>query len=169
MSVTDIIIVIIFAGAVVLGYRKGVIRQAGSLCGVVGGILACRSLGDKATALATEWLGADVAGNSSADIYVASVVGNVALFLLVWFGIWVFSLILRKAVHTLFLGPVDGIAGSAFMAFKWFLVMSLLLNLYKIGWPDSPLFESSRLFGGEAFRAIIGLAPWLWGLVMPTN
>lgn len=161
ISITDIIIIVVFVVAVIWGYRKGIIRQAGSISGVILGLVACWIFGADAAAFAAKCL-------PSAGSYVATFIGYLALFLLVWFCAWSISLMVRKIVHTLCLGPVDGLAGSIFMVFKWALVASLLLNAYAFCQPQSPLFVSSRLFNGELLKSIVAFAPWLWGLVVPT-
>ena len=49
MNGIDIFIYVIFAAAAILGYARGVVRQAGSIAAVVVGILAARMFGPWAT------------------------------------------------------------------------------------------------------------------------
>ena len=56
MSVIDIIILIVFVGAIIYGLYKGVIAQLGSLGGIILGIIACRLFGDYATELVSNIL-----------------------------------------------------------------------------------------------------------------
>lgn len=46
MSIIDIIILVVFIGAAVYGWWRGMIVQIGSLAGVLLGILLCRLFGD---------------------------------------------------------------------------------------------------------------------------
>ena len=121
MSYVDIILIALAVGAAVIGYRKGAIRQAAS----IGGLLC----------------------------------------LAVWGGCWMLGRMLRLTVRAVMLGPVDGVAGSVFLIFKWGLVVSLLLNLWKIISPDSSLFSASRLAGGRLFAAVMDLAPAVMGFL----
>ena len=144
MSYVDIIIIALAIGAAVIGYRKGAIRQAASIGGLIVALFAVRLAGDRATAVVAGILGenADAAGE-----YTARIIGCGLLFLAVM------------------LGPVDGVAGSVFLIFKWGLVVSLLLNLWKIISPDSTLFSASQLAGGRLFAAVMDLAPAVMGFL----
>ena len=46
MSIIDIVIVVVFVGAIIYGLYKGIISQLGSLGGIILGIIACRIFGD---------------------------------------------------------------------------------------------------------------------------
>ena len=64
MSYVDIIIIALAIGAAVIGYRKGAIRQAASIGGLIVALFAVRLAGDRATAVVAGILGenADAAG-----------------------------------------------------------------------------------------------------------
>lgn len=165
MSGIDIIIAVIFAGGLIIGYRKGALRQIGSIGGVVAGLVACRMAGERATAFVSSLLGGDMPGGASMTETTAHVLGYGALFLAVWFGVWAIARMLRKATHAMFLGPVDGVAGALFLAAKWMIVVSLALNLWKLIDPGSSLFSSSRLAGGAVFDSIMQLTPRILGFL----
>lgn len=165
MSTIDIILIIIVAGAVIIGYRLGALRQIGSIGGVVAGVFACRVAGDRAAAIVASLTGADDPGASSMNEQTCHLLGNALLFLAVWCAVWLLARILRKATHALCLGPVDGVAGSAFLTFKWLLVVSLALNLWKFISPDSAIFSSSHLAGGAAFSWIMDMTPAVLGFL----
>ena len=95
----------------------------------------------------------------------AHVLGYGALFLAVWFGVWAIARMLRKATHAMFLGPVDGVAGALFLAAKWMIVVSLVLNLWKLVDSGSSLFSSSKLAGGAVFDYIMQLTPRILGFL----
>lgn len=162
MSYVDIILIALAVGAAVIGYRKGAIRQAASIGGLIVALFAVRVAGDRATAIVAGILGenADAAGE-----YTARIIGCGLLFLAVWGGCWMLGRMLRLTVRAVMLGPVDGVAGSVFLIFKWGLVVSLLLNLWKIISPDSSLFSASRLAGGRLFAAVMDLAPAVMGFL----
>lgn len=45
----DIVIIVIFAVSAIMGYRKGLIGQIGSVAAIIIGILACRMFGPQVT------------------------------------------------------------------------------------------------------------------------
>lgn len=162
MSITDIVILVIFAGAVVYGFWKGIISQIGSVAAVILGIIACRLFGDEAADL-TSTLLPELAQNPETARYACSVIGNVVLFLLVYLTVKLIASLIKKIASALLLGFVDKILGSAFCIFKWFLVASIALNVWYLLFPDSGIVKSSTLAGGKAIDAIMELAPAILG------
>lgn len=171
MGFLDIIFIILFAGGAVIGYRKGAIAQIGSLAAIAAAVIACRTSGEWAAEIAARFLGADDPAASSMTIYSAKVLGYGALFGIVWLGVWLIAGFFRKATHAIMLGTVDRVAGSVFLILKWFMVISLMLNLWKIIDPESQLFSSSKLAGGELLRLVMEMTPWILGVLkgMATN
>lgn len=171
MGILDILFLILLAGAVVIGYKKGAIKQLGSAAGIAAGIIACRTAGEWAAGIVAHLTGADDPAASSMSIYSAKVLGYGALFGIVWLGVWLIAGFLRKATHAIMLGTLDRVAGSVFLTLKWFMVVSLMLNLWKVISPDSGIFTSSRLAGGEVLRWVMEMTPWILGALrgMATN
>lgn len=162
MAVIDVIIIIIVAGGLIIGYGKGALKQIGSIGGIVAAVVACRLAGDRAA----EWVASTFGSDGSAVTeQTATVIGYALLFLVVWCAVWLIARIMRKAVHALFLGPIDGLLGALFLAFKWLLVVSLALNLWKVISPDSALFESSKLAGGKVLTLVMEMTPALFGYI----
>lgn len=162
MSFIDIVILVIFAGAVIYGFYRGVIAQIGSVAAVIVGIIACRIFGDAATEL-TATLLPEITSNPDTARYACSVIGNVVLFLLVYLTVKLLASLIKKVANALLLGFVDKIIGAVFCIFKWFLVASLVLNVWCLVFPDSNLVKSSTIAGGKAIEAILELAPALLG------
>lgn len=163
MGILDVIFIILFAGGAVIGYRKGAIKQIASFAAVAAAVLACRTSGEWAASLAAKLLGADDPAASSMTIYSAKILGYGALFGVVWLGVWLIAGFFRKATHAIMLGALDRVAGSVFLILKWFMVVSLMLNLWKIIAPDSPIFSASKLAGGGLLRIVMEMTPWILG------
>ncbi|MCI9608141.1 MAG: CvpA family protein [Muribaculaceae bacterium] len=163
MGILDVIFIILFAGGAVLGYKKGAIKQIASFAAITAAVIACRTSGEWAAQLVVPLLGADDPAASSMTVYSAKVLGYGALFGVVWLGVWLIAGFLRKATHAIMLGPLDRVAGSVFLILKWFMVVSLMLNLWKIIAPESPIFSSSKIAGGELLRMIMEMTPWILG------
>lgn len=165
MGWIDIFFIILLAGACILGYSEGLINQLSSLSGVLLGIVAVWIGGDTATRIAASCMGIDLAEGGSFAKYSAAVVGCGVLFAVVWGFIWSIGKMLRRAVKKIRMSVIDGIFGSAFMIFKWSLVVSLILNLWYVIQPSSPIFFGSRLLEGKIFQAVMNLGPYLMGYI----
>lgn len=165
MGYLDIIFIILFAGGAVIGYRKGALKQIGSLAGVVAGIIACQTAGEWASGIAGSIIGANEPDASELTIYTAKVLGYGCLFGVTWLGIWLIASFLRKATRALLLRPVDSVAGSLFLIFKWFLVLSLMLNFWKTISPQSTVFNGAKLAGGALLDTVMHIAPITLGYI----
>ncbi|WP_300934045.1 hypothetical protein [uncultured Duncaniella sp.] len=76
---------------------------------------------------------------------------------------------LKLVTHTLLLGPLDHIAGAVANILKWFMVMSVALNLYMVVFSGTDINKASRLGDGRLVTWIIDLAPSVWGALNNDN
>lgn len=159
MNTLDIIILILFAAAIIYGLRRGVIAQLGAVGGVLVGILACRLLGDWCATIVAR-LSGDAAATSG---YIDSVIANVVLFVGGCMLTRLIAKLLKGVAHALCLGFFDRIAGALFTLFAWFLCFSIILNLWQVLSPGQSVASHSNLSGGRAAEAIIDLAPKVLG------
>lgn len=160
MTTLDIIILIVFAGSVIIGFRSGLLKQIGSLGGLIAGILLCR--------LGSAWLSALIAGqeangNPACPTYTDIVLANIILFIVGFCSLKAIAHFCRKLTHALSLGTVDRLAGVVFCLFEWMFVLSLLLNLWLLVKPDTQMAAISNLANGHAAPAIVALAPKVLG------
>ena len=161
MTFVDTITVLLFAASVVIGYMRGLVRQATSLLGYILGIIACNMFGDTATDIlltvmpsAAEWPLASVTTHAVAVI---------VLFLLISLSVRVAGMFLRSVIGMLHLGIVDNIGGSALCLFKYFFIFSILLNLWLMVNPTSDTFTTEHILGNRPFVETINLAPRVLG------
>ncbi len=164
MSVIDIIILIIFVGAIIYGLYRGVIAQLGSLGGILLGIFACRLFGDYATEVMSNILPV-MTSDAETTAYVNSIIGNVLLFIVVYVLASLIAKLMRKITHALCLGLIDRLIGAVFCIFKWFFVFSIVLNLWQVLSPETNVVRMSTLADGIAIQTIIDLAPTLFGSI----
>lgn len=161
MSGIDILMLIVFVGAVIFGYRKGVIVQMGAVGGVIVGILACRLFG--------AWFAGILGGVTSSDAgsidvgYVNGVIANVILFILGYVAARLVARLVKTVTHAVKLAIIDRLCGVVFCLFEWFLILSILLNIWLIIRPDADVTAMSRLGGGRAVKVVIDLAPTVFG------
>ena len=161
MTFVDTITVLLFVASVVIGYMRGLVRQATSLLGYILGIIACNMFGDTATDIlltvmpsAAEWPLASVTTHAVAVI---------VLFLLISLSVRVAGMFLRSIVDMLHLGIIDNIGGSALCLFKYFFIFSILLNLWLMINPTSDTFTTEHILGNRPFVETINLAPRVLG------
>ena len=160
MTTLDIIILIVFAGSVLIGFRSGLLKQVGSLGGLVAGIVLCR--------LGSAWLSAVIAGHEangdpSAPTYTDIVLAHLILFIAGFCCVKTVAHFCRQLTHALSLGIVDRLGGVVFCLFEWMLVLSLILNLWRIVKPPTSIAAMSTLANGHAAPAIVALAPKVLG------
>lgn len=161
MTFVDTITVLLFVASVVIGYMRGLVRQATSLMGYILGIIACNMFGDTVTDIlltvmpsAAEWPLASVTTHAVAVI---------VLFLLISLSVRVAGMFLRSVIGMLHLGIVDNIGGSALCLFKYFFIFSILLNLWLMVNPTSDTFTTEHILGNRPFVETINLAPRVLG------
>ena len=161
MTFVDTITVLLFVASVVIGYMRGLVKQATSLVGYILGIIACNAFGDTATDIlltvmpsAAQWPLASVTTHAVAVI---------VLFLLISLSVRVAGMFLRSIVDMLHLGIIDNIGGSALCLFKYFFIFSILLNLWLMINPTSDTFTTEHILGNRPFVETINLAPRVLG------
>lgn len=156
----DILICVAVAVGLYAGYSRGVVRQIGSLVAVLVAIVACQLFGDAAANVAAKLMGcAD--GTDAVRYAVASAVGHIVLFLLVWWGLGIVIRVVHDVVRAIRLGVINSLLGAAFMAFKVVLVLSVLLNLWAMTYPSSEQLASS----GRITKTVADVGPMLLGYV----
>lgn len=121
------IVLIIVAIAAVWGYMQGLVKQLGSVAGIVGAAVACRLFGPAAARLFAG--SGEPGGFYTVLAYVA--VGAAAFFL-----VWLLARMLRGVIHGARLGVVDRACGAVYKAFLWLIITSLVYNLYLTVYPE---------------------------------
>lgn len=157
MTAIDILILLIFIVSIIYGLRRGFITQLGSVGGVLVGIVACRLFSEPVTRL--------FAGSSpdANDLYVSGVFACVLLFIVGYIAARLVASLIKTVTNTLHLTVIDRVAGALFSLFEWFLVFSLLLNIWQAFRPDINITSGSRLAGGRAAVAVVDFAPKVLG------
>lgn len=154
MTALDVIILTVFVGAVAVGFYRGVIVQVGAVAALLAAVVLSRLGGDVL---------AGIFASPEAPSVFDTVVAKAVLFILGYVGVRVVAALCKKATHALSLGGVDRLAGALFCLFQWMLVLSLLINLWLVIKPGTPLEELSTLANGHAAPAIARLAPAVLG------
>ena len=144
----------------VMGVRKGLMGQLGSVAGVIIGVVACRLFGPQVTdMIMPAGQGPEV---NSMSKYAYSILAYAGVYIVAYYAVILVARLLRTVTHTLLLGPLDRMAGAVVSIVKWLLALSVALNLYAIIVSGSDLGSRSRL-GKETVQFIMEIAPAAWG------
>lgn len=125
-----LLLVVIIAAA--LGFRSGIIRQAGTIAGIIIGVVACRMAGDRATA----WLHTMFSADDTSPLLL-NVLAYAGVFIIAYFVVAILASLLHSLVHVVHLGIVDRLGGAVFKVLIWCFVLSLALNVWAAFVPDS--------------------------------
>ncbi|MDE5607462.1 MAG: CvpA family protein [Muribaculaceae bacterium] len=162
MAPIDIIILVIFVAAAAYGWWRGMIVQIGSLAGILLGILLCRLFGDGFANFLINTFGGD--GPVSPDTrYATGVAANVILFILGFIAAKLVARLIKAVTQAVRLSLIDKLCGVIFSIFEWFLIFSILLNIWQAFRPSDPIIRNSSLGNGRAAHAILNLAPNVLG------
>lgn len=164
MNTLEIIIIIVAIGAIVVGFKRGIICQLGSVVGLVAAIVACRLFGDAVASVFTP----EAMENTAFGAYVGKIVGGAIIYIVVYVGVSIVARGLRCITHALQLGLIDRVAGAAMSLLKWGVALSLALNLWLALFPSSATVKSATIGGGGLVKGVMELAPALWGVATQT-
>lgn len=161
MTLIDSITILIVLASAFYGYQRGLVRQATSLAGYLLGIIACNVFGGAATEAlvavnpeAAQWPLASVTTHAVAVI---------TLFLIIVVATRAAGSLIKGVVQALHLGVFDRIGGVALCAFKYFFMLSIILNLWFWIKPSSDEFQKEHIFGNVPFEATLNLVPAVLG------
>ena len=159
MSSLDFILLVIVAVLAIYGYYKGVVSQIGSLVGIIIGIILCRVFAEDLTQF-MNGVFLDSTSTKESSMFLNSVIAQVVLFMLGFFGALFISKLLSLTLDTIKLGKVNNILGSIFGVVQGVIILSLALNLWVAVFPNSEIVTDSSNFVDEA---LINLAPDVLG------
>ena len=153
LQVIDIVVGGILAIGLVLGFFIGIVQQLGSLGGL---IIAIVFSGMLSPFLENLLLRFDFAGPA-----IIHKLAYLFTFLILLFGCYFITRLVKKTVHLLHLGWIDRIIGCAFGIFKYTFMVSVALNLYLLMSKD--LIPSMPQIPQEAklCELVVKLAPAL--------
>ncbi len=167
MTTIDIIIIGLFIVTAIAGYRRGVIRQIGTVAGVVAGIAACRCLsGDFARWLEARDFFQMMIGNAPELVaeHAAGVLSSTLLFVGAYIAVQIVMGMVRGVAHGVALGFVDCCLGMMTSVFVGFLVLSIILNICQAFKQGGSVIDKSTLADGKVAEAVLNLAPRTFGV-----
>lgn len=166
MTAFDYIIIILIVASIWTGFKKGLLKQLGSLAGVFVGIVCARIF----TASLSEWFVNkgffNGLASSSPELFKNYVNTTIAAIILFFSGYLLTRLIISVLNYTLGFFPmsvINRVAGALFTVFINFLLLSLFLNICQIFKSDGPILGKSELMGGRIGEQVMNMAPAVFG------
>lgn len=161
MTLVDTILILIILGGIVLGYRKGFIRQLSSLVSWIVAIVLCYKCGDLIQGIFLSVV------PSAADWPLSTVtVKTVSLafaFLLVMVVIRLLMRLFKGALKAADLSFIDRLGGSLLFMFKYAFILSIVLNLLYAINPDMDTFGTKHMLKNKPYELTLDLMPRILG------
>lgn len=156
-----IIIVVAAVWAVITGFRRGFMRQTGSLLATAFAVVAARLLAPEIIPAIDGWLPPFVSGFNRPFICQTLAAGAIffAVYGLISLCVWP----LNRLIGLLGYGVLNSIAGAVFKLFVSLLFLSILYNLLVDLDPKSDLTRSSSRHDGNLTEAVMKIAPPILG------
>ena len=161
MSFVDLIIFIVAIVGLIMGYKRGLIRQAASLAGIVLGIIVCQVFGDTAINIIKaifpgweKWPMPEVTPN---------IIALGLLFLIVLLACRLAGSFFKGIAEKLHLGAIDKIGGCGLGIVRYLLILSIFLNFWLVFKPDSSIFNQQHMLNNKPFEFTLDLMPTILG------
>lgn len=142
---------------VVSGYRRGILRLSGKVLAVAFGIVAARMFAESFLEDVNGWLPDFITGFSRG--FLARTVTCGAIYLVVMGVVELLTLPLGPMMRVLGSGVINSIAGAAFRAFQFLMIVSLAYNLIADLRPAGSLARSSGSHDGNVVEGVMMIAP----------
>jgi len=139
------------------GVRKGLIVELASILAIILGIYGCAKFSD----VVASFLGTELHSNMS-SVYI-SIIADVVVFLGIVILVFFLAKRIEKVAQALLLGWANRLLGGIFGAFKWALMISVVLYFFDVLNARAGLVSAETLQHSVVYTHLVKLAP----LVMP--
>ena len=161
--IANIILLIPIIWGFIKGFKKGLIVELASILGIILGIYICAKFSD----LLADYLGAKL--HSSASSLYLSVIADVILFLGVLLLVLFIAKRIQKLAEALLMGPFNKILGGLFGAFKWALVISVVLYFFDILNTKLMFVNDETLHKSIVYSYLIKLPPFVMPILVKSK
>lgn len=154
MNTLDLIILFPIILGFIFGLFKGLIKELASLAAIVLGIYGARAFAPSVSDFFVHTL----AFSSKTALPLA----YLFLFILIATILIILAKMLDKFFDSIALGGLNKFIGGLFAAFKYALVVSVLLNIFEAVDSRFPLIKTKSKTESVAYQPALALAPKLW-------
>lgn len=153
MNPFDIVIIAVTAFCLVRGLFRGLIREASSIIGVLGGFYGAYTYYPQIAGALARWVG---------DLSYLNILAFLIIFCTVLVAVGLIGALIRYLLNIAFLGWIDRFFGGLFGLVKGGMIVSVLLIALTAFLPEgAPLIRESRLAGyvAELSKIMVTVAP----------
>ena len=154
MGNLDLIILIPIVLGFIFGLFKGLIKELASLAAIVLGIYGARAFAPTISDFFIHSL--------SFSSKTALPLAYLFLFILIATVLIILAKTLDKFFDSIALGGLNKLLGGVFAAFKYALVVSVLLNLFEAVDSRFPIIKPKSKSESIGYKPVLNLAPKLW-------
>lgn len=162
-----IIALLTIALALVRGYCTGLAAQVGGVLGWAFGVVVTRIAREDLEIWISDAFPGLCEGCEAS--YIVATITSVIIYLPIYFGFNLFSRPLATILKVFNAGALNSIAGSAFCALKWLMLVSLGFNLFLCWKPQSSLCRHATAPDGNVVYGVMMIAPSLLGGENPSD
>ena len=159
--VYHIIVIALAVWGILTGYRKGLMRQLGSLIAVAFGIVLTIVLAPDFYSSMDNFIPGFVDGFKRE--FIVKTLSCTIIYVLVTGLLELIAIPLGKLMKVVHTGLVNSIAGALFRTFQLLMLISLFYNLIIDFNPSGSLTRISRLHDGNVVEGVIKVAPAILG------
>ncbi len=149
MNIIDIITLVCFALSIAWGFKSGVIRQLGSLAGLIVAIFLAKGFGSQVATLLH-------IGGKNPHIW-----GYIIVLILSLVGVALLSKGLSKFAKAVGLGVLDRVAGATLSAITCALVLSILFSIFNLANNALGMVKESTLKESKFYKPTISVSNYI--------
>ncbi|MGP8214655.1 MAG: CvpA family protein [Bacteroidia bacterium] len=153
----DIFLILPIAWGFYKGFKKGLIVELASILAIILGVYACAKFSD----MVASFLGAEL--HSHLSSFYLSIMADIILFIGILMLVFFLAKRIQKLAEALFLGIANRLLGGLFGAFKWALLLSVLLYFFDILNAKTAIVSTDLLEHSWVYNHLVLLAP----MIMP--
>lgn len=156
-----VVVIALGVWGILSGYRKGLMRQFGSVVAVAFGIVVTRLLAPDFYPAVDDFIPGLISGFNRE--FIVKTLSCTIIYVLVTGIFELIAIPLGKLMKVVPAGIVNSIGGSVFRTFQYLMLLSLFYNLIVDFHPTGPLTRTCRLHDGNVVEGVIKIAPAILG------
>ena len=153
MNTLDIVLIVPIAFGLIQGFRHGLVKEVGSLMGIVIGIYLARFFSDDVAKLIMHQFGWSFSVCMTIAYAVVFIAGAV--------GVQLIAYVISKILDFIKVGWINKTIGSLFGALKFVLILSVVLNLFSMLNQFQPIVHKKAIDNSVLYQPIERIMPSL--------
>ncbi len=151
MNTLDIVLIVPIAFGLIQGFRHGLVKEVGSLVGIVVGIYLARYFSDDVAKILVQQFGWSFS--------ICMTIAYALVFIAGAVGIQLIAYVLSKILDFIKVGWLNKTIGSVFGALKFVLILSVILNLFSMLNAFQPIVQKKAVENSALYKPIESIMP----------